>query len=101
MKLFLDKIETVLEKFYASEKNYQVLESKIKIVEEKLKEIHQENNLIKKEIHILENLFESIKIKNSQSESFWSGAFDFIIKIVWIVVVSFILYKLGISPPPI
>jgi hypothetical protein len=51
MKLFLDKIETVLEKFYSAEKNYQVLDSKIKNIEEKLKEIRQENNLTKKEIH--------------------------------------------------
>jgi len=101
MKLFLDKIETVLEKFYSAEKNYQVLDSKIKNIEEKLKEIRQENNLTKKEIHLLESLFESIKIKNSQTDSFWSGTIDFIIKIVWIIVVSFILYKLGINPPPI
>lgn len=101
MKLFLDKIEAVLEKFYISEKNYQVLESKIKIIEEKLKEIRQENNLTKKELYEVSSIFESIKVKNSHSESFWSGTIDFIIKIIWIIVVSFILYKLGINPPPV
>lgn len=101
MKLFLDKIETVLEKFYISEKNYTILKTKVKDLENRINELRKENELLKQNLINMDKVFESMKIKSSHSEDFWSGTADFIIKIIWIIVVSFILYKLGINPPPV
>lgn len=101
MKLFIDKIDSVLEKFYSSEKSYSILKNRVKHLEEKIKGLEKENLLLKEKLTEVERTFELLKIKNSHSEGLWSGTVDFVIKVVWIIVVSLILYKLGISPPPI
>lgn len=101
MEVFLDKMESILEKFYKSDSSISSILSEISKIKSEINGLERENKEIKDKINELQIILESIKIKNSSNESFWGGVLDFGIKIVWILIVSYILYKLGIPGPTV
>lgn len=44
---------------------------------------------------------EHIQIKTSNAESAWTNTIDFIVKMFWVILVSYLLYKLGIPASPV
>lgn len=94
-------MDSILEKFYKSEYNYGILKIELdKIKNESIKNNEDVKEIIKK-IHNLEILIESIKLKNNNSESFWSAFIDFTVKLIYVFIVSYILYILGWESPPV
>lgn len=88
MDVFLDKLENVIEKFYKSQSNIDILGSEIKENKENLKELQNK-------IKDIEFYIESLKKKNNNTESIWTSSVDFIVKIIYMLVVAYILYLLG------
>lgn len=88
MDVFLDKLENVIEKFYKSQSNIDILGSGIKENKENLKELQNK-------IKDIEFYIESLKKKNDNTESIWTSSVDFIVKIIYMLVVAYILYLLG------
>jgi len=101
MEVFLDKMESILDKFYKSECNYEILNSEINKIKKDLSASNEEMKSLNDKIHKLEILIESLKLKNNTSENFWSGIIDFIVKLIYVFVVSYILYVMGWESPPV
>jgi hypothetical protein len=101
MEVFLDKMESIIDKFYKSECNYEILNSELSKIKKDLSSGVEEVKSLNDKIHKLEILIESLKLKNNTSENFWSGIIDFIVKLIYVFVVSYILYVMGWESPPV
>ena len=65
MEVFLDKMESILDKFYKSECNYEILNSEINKIKKDLSASNEEMKSLNDKIHKLEILIESLKLKNN------------------------------------
>jgi predicted RNase H-like nuclease (RuvC/YqgF family) len=88
MDVFLNKLENVIEKFYKSQSDMSILQSELKEDKENLKELQSK-------IKDIEFYIESLKRKNTSTESIWTSGVDFTVKIIYMLVVTYILYLIG------
>jgi septal ring factor EnvC (AmiA/AmiB activator) len=88
MDVFLNKLENVIEKFYKSQSNIEVLKSEINKKDKEFQELFSK-------IKNLEIDIEMLKRKNNSTESMLSSSVDFIVKIIYMLVVAYILYLVG------
>jgi predicted RNase H-like nuclease (RuvC/YqgF family) len=88
MDVFLNKLENVIEKFYKSQSDMIVLQSELKEDKEKLKELQGK-------IKDIEFYIEILKRKNTSTESIWASGVDLTVKIIYMLVVTYILYLIG------
>ena len=52
-------------------------------------------------IHEIEKQIQLLFLSNNNNEAKWKTIFDFVGKVLWIIVAAYVLYKLGYNPPPI
>jgi FtsZ-binding cell division protein ZapB len=88
MDVFLDKLENVLDKFYQSKSNIDFLNLEFEEHKKKSEEL-----LLK--VRNLESDVDRLKSKSSNTENLWTTSVDFIVKIVYMLIVAYILYLLG------
>ncbi len=103
------------------------MQSDLELLEEKIDGIIKDNNDLHRKVIVLEShnklpLFDSINSKlvtlekdgddlqkrmlviehsNNASEDRWGKISSFVIQLVWIVIASWILFKMNLSPPPV
>jgi len=76
-------------------------EHKIEHLEDKIKEMSSDIDSFSKKIQEFEIKMEGINLRTSRSQQNWDQLIDFVIKIFWVVVASYLLYKLGIQSPSV
>jgi predicted nucleic acid-binding Zn-ribbon protein len=77
------------------------IEHKIEHFEDKIKEMSSEMDSFSKKIQEFEIKMEGINLRTSRSQQNWDQLIDFVVKIFWVVVASYLLYKLGIQSPSV
>ena len=77
------------------------LEHKLEHLEDKFKEMSVEINSFSNKIQEFEIKMEGINLRTSRSEQTWAQLVDFVTKIFWVIVASYLLYKLGIQSPSV
>ena len=75
-------------------------DSKISILQSKTKDLKESLSSIFEKVQKLEIKMESIHMRTTDTENKWTAITDFFLKIFWVVIVSYLLYKLGIQAPP-
>jgi len=55
----------------------------------------------KRQIVDLDKRLSSVEQKSEGMENRWTSIFKFIVQIIWLVVGAWILFKLGLTPPPL
>lgn len=101
MEVFLNKMDTILEKFYQTQSNISVINDDINKIKKEIEKNNIDNQEILFKIKDLNHNLDLLKAKSSNSESFWGGIIDFIVKVFYVIIVSYILYNLGWEGPPV
>jgi len=55
----------------------------------------------KRQIVDIDKRLTNIEHRSEGMENRWTGIFKFIVQIIWLVVGAWILFKLGLAPPPL
>jgi chromosome segregation ATPase len=76
-------------------------EHKIEHLEDKIREMSSDIDSLSKKIQEFEIKMEGINLRTSRSQQNWDQLIDFVVKIFWVVVASYLLYKLGIQSPSV
>mgnify|MGYP003332961589 CR=1 FL=1 len=94
-------LEDVSKKRNEQAKSLHKIEHKVEHMEQKIREIMATIDSFTDKLQESAVKMEGIAIRTSQSEQTYTKLIDFVVKIFWVVVVSYLLYKLGIQGPPV
>jgi hypothetical protein len=99
-RILKEKIASIEKNILDSQKLITLKDVKIKILEEKTKDLKDCIDSLVGKVQKLEIKMESIHLRTMDTENKWTTITDFFVKIFWVVIVSYLLYKLGIQGPP-
>ena len=71
-----------------------------RLIISKIKDLKEDVDIFCEKVQSFEVKIESIHIRTASTESKWSNIIEFFVKIFWVIIVSYLLYKLGIQGPP-
>ena len=100
-RILKEKITSIENSIKGLEKDITLKDAKISVIDGKIKDLKESINSIFDKVQKFEIKMEAIHIRTTDSENKWSNITDFVVKIFWVVIVSYLLYKLGIQAPPI
>lgn len=100
-RILKEKITSIENSIKSIEKDFILKDAKVSILDGKVKDLKESINYVVDKVQKFEIKMESIHIRTTDTETKWSNITDFIVKIFWVVIVSFLLYKLGIQAPPV
>lgn len=95
-----EKLEIIKKEVNNFEKTLISKDSKISIIQSKLKDLKESLDQVIEKVQKFEIKMESIHLRTTDSENKWSNIIDFFVKIFWVIVVAYLLYKLGLQGPP-
>ena len=96
----LQKIDEFKKEIIEFEKSLNSKDSKISLLQSKIKDLKEDVDIFCAKVQNFEVKIESIHIRTASTESKWSNIIEFFVKIFWVIMVSYLLYKLGIQGPP-
>lgn len=96
----IEKLEDLKKEINNFEKKLISKDSKTTILQNKVKDLKESLDQIIEKVQKFEVKMESIHLRTADSESKWSNIIDFFVKIFWVIVVAYLLYKLGLQAPP-
>lgn len=73
------------------------LDTKLQVLDSQMEDIRNVRDEFK-ETQIKVNLLETT---NTNQEHRWKAIFSFSVQLIWVIIASYILYKLGIQSPPV
>lgn len=100
-KILKEKITSIENSIKSLEKEFTLKDAKVSVLDGKIKDLKESLNSIFDKVQKFEIKMEAMHIRTTDSENKWSNITDFVVKIFWVVIVSYLLYKLGIQAPPI
>jgi len=100
-RILKEKITSIENSIKSLEKEVTLKDAKISVIDGKIKDLKESINSIFDKVQKFEIKMEAMHIRTTDSENKWSNITDFVVKIFWVVIVSYLLYKLGIQAPPI
>lgn len=100
-RILKEKITSIENSIKSIEKDITLKDAKVTILDGKIKDLKESINFVVDKVQKFEIKMESIHLRTTDTENKWSNITDFVVKIFWVVIVSFLLYKLGIQAPPV
>jgi chromosome segregation ATPase len=94
------KIEDASEELSDLFSKLSVVEARIHVLEDKseIENIVQEVEQIRDDIHEMALKIQQLEIATKREENRWKTAFSFGLQIVWVILTSYLLYRLGLNP---
>ena len=71
----------------------------VESLEHNMEKVWAEINQNKAQIHDLDKSLQGIQGSSDRQENRWKGVLGFVVQLIWVILASYILYRLGIQSP--